>query len=100
MECKYCDKKLENNSQINICKDCKRISNTQNYLIVAFVILFLGLVAGVVFGNLFSTTEYGEEVFNVYVMLFVWISTISFDIFIFAIHSICYRLDLLIDKKN
>ena len=33
-------------------------------------------------------------------MLYIWIGTALFDIFVFGINSICYRLDLLIDKKE
>ena len=86
-----------NNSQINICKDCKRISNTQNYLIIAIVILLLGLIGGFILGCVFPTVE---DAFNGYLMIAVLIPIILFDVFIFALHSICYRLDLIIDKNS
>ena len=83
----------------------ERTKNTKKYKIIAITILILGFVIGINAGNTYKicsdyTLSYcTEEVFNGDLMLYCWIGTILFDLFIFGIHSICYRLDLLIDKK-
>lgn len=89
----------ESNFDIN-----ERHVNTRLYKRIAIILLFLGFVGGIIVGK-----EYGvcsdylsnctEKEFNGELMLYCWGGTILFNIFVFGIHSICYRLDLLIDKK-
>ena len=86
-------------------------NNNNIYLVIAIVILILGFIGGIVIGNVYKIVElvyessvspiYNEyeSTFNGALMLYCWIGTILFDIFIFAVHSICYRLDLIIDNS-
>lgn len=43
--------------------------------------------------------EYTDEVFNTTLALVYWLSGVAVYVFFQAINSICYRLDLLVDKK-
>lgn len=107
-----CGKKIENTGTSNLCSDCQRRKNTKTYLTIAKVILVVGFFSGIILGNAYKievitsesaiSSKYNqyEEVFNSALMLYSWIGTFLFDLFVFAIHSICYRLDLIIDKKE
>ena len=74
--------------------------------------MIAGFIGGIILGNLFKITtltyessidpkynEY-EKIFNSTLMFCSWISTALLSVFIFAINSICYKLDLIIDKKT
>lgn len=112
IECRVCENKFETNGNDNICANCRRKNRTRAYLYIAISILMLGFISGIVCGAVFpvqklvyessisiSYNEY-ENSFNGLLMLYIWIGTALFDIFVFGINSICYRLDLLIDKKE
>lgn len=81
----------------------ERIVNTGIYKRIAILILIFGFIGGICAGNAYAIcSDYStgciEKEFNGDIMIYCWIGTILFDIFVFGIHSICYRLDLLIDK--
>lgn len=100
IKCTKCGKTFEGTGAYDICPDCKRKNHTKSYLTVAIIILIIGTILGFVLGGVYekSTSLYTKE-FNSALMLYTWMVTAVLDIFIFAIHSICYRLDLIIDKK-
>lgn len=110
IKCNKCGEKFENNGISSLCVNCRRISHTKSYFYIAIIILILGFIGGIILGGTFkmSTLSYGSsiskyeynETFNSELMIYSWIGTLLFDLFVFAIHSICYRLDLIIDKKE
>ena len=106
--CSKCGKKFENYYSLDLCEDCRRKKKTEIYLVIAIIILILGFIGGIVLGNQYKVLEkqhvFGsyyemKEAFNVGLMIYCWIGTMLFDIFVFGIYSICHRLDLLIEKK-
>ena len=105
IKCSKCNEKFESNGMSGLCPNCRRRSHSRTYLWFAIIILILGFIGGIVLGNTFkiTTTTYtyldNEEVFNSALMIYSWIGTLLFDLFVFAVHSICYRLDLIIDKN-
>lgn len=111
MKCDYCNKNLGQNSSSHICDGCKRKGHTRAYFRVAIIILVLGFIGGIGLGDKYKKTEliyessisaeYNEyeTTFNGELMIYSWTGTALFDLFVFAIYSICYRLDLIIDKK-
>lgn len=112
IKCSKCNKKFESNGMSSLCPNCRRKSRTKAYLYIAIAILVLGFIGGIVLGDAFKIRELTyessisvkyneyEETFNSALMLYSWIGTLLFDLFVFAVHSICYRLDLLIDKNR
>ncbi len=96
-ECEMCGKIFKSETYERFCPKCTRLRGTNGYKIVAFIISVIGLIGGIVIGN-FTASDYAD--FNYYTMLYSWGSVFLFDIFVMAIHSICYRLDLIIDKKE
>jgi len=77
-------------------------SHTHIYFDLAIVVLILGFIGGIASGFMFPIkTGYiiSREEFNIGMMLYCWIGSSIFALLIFAIYSICHRLDLLIDKK-
>lgn len=100
IECNKCGRKFEANGVSSLCDNCKRHRASNSYLFYATIILFIGFIMGIVLGNnipIMSTYE--EPSFNTGLMFVCWFSFGILSIFIFGIRSICYRLDLLIDKK-
>jgi hypothetical protein len=97
IKCSRCGEKFESTGESSFCVNCRRKRHTKAYLYAALIILIIGFIGGIVLGNTFL--DYYEE-FNFLLMLYVWIGTLLSDLFVFAIHSICYRLDLIIDKKE
>lgn len=109
MNCSKCGCEFESNGTSSLCANCRRRRNTNLYLVIAIIILILGFIGGIVLGDTYKsidlssiTSDYDDykESFNTALMIYSWTATVLFDLFIFAIHSICYRLDLLIDNKN
>ena len=95
------------------CSKCaiKNFINFSNaYKVVAIIILIAGFIGGIVCGNIFKvmtltyessvSVEYNEyeAVFNGALMLYVWIGTFLFDLFVLGIYSICKRLDLIANR--
>ena len=74
--------------------------NTRAYYYLAIAILFAGIILGMILGIITAENSDNGGSFSFVIMLYVWIATALFDIFVFAIYSICHRLDLLIDKKK
>lgn len=111
IKCSKCGEKFESTGTSSLCSNCRRRSHTKAYLYIAIVILILGFIGGIVLGDAFKIRELTyessisvkyneyEETFNSALMLYSWVGTLLFDLFVFAVHSICYRLDLIIDKK-
>lgn len=110
LKCNKCGKKFDSNGTSGMCSDCRRKSHTQFYFYIALVILLLGFISGIALGDTYKITkltyessisvkfnEY-ETSFNSDLMLYCWVGTLLFDLFVFAINSICYRLDLIIDR--
>lgn len=105
------NKNLDSNLASYTCGNCKKKSYTEVYFYIAIIILVLGFIGGIVLGNVYKKTEliyessisaiYNEyeSTFNEGLMIYSWTATVLFDLFVFAIYSICYRLDLIIDKK-
>lgn len=110
-KCSNCGIKLKQNTSSSYCDNCKRRRNTNKYKNIGIIILIVGFIGGIILGNLFKVTtltyessigsEYNEynEIFNFILMFCTWISTALLSVFFFAINSICYRLDLIIDKN-
>lgn len=110
IECSKCGTKFESDSYSSLCGNCRRKRNTNVYKVIAIIILFLGFIGGIVLGDTNRTIElvyelsisskYNEyeEVFNIGLMVSAWISTALLSLFIFAIYSICHRLDLIVEK--
>lgn len=109
MKCLNCGIELEEDSKFCIncgtnieSVNCSRRSHTKAYLYVAITISILGFIGGICAGSVYKIQTgylFKKEEFNGTLMLYCWIATGLFDLFVFAIHSVCYRLDLLIDKK-
>ena len=74
-----------------------RPNHTDVYFCIAIIILVIGIIAGMIIG---AASMSDNEVSGILLMIYIWSLTGLLDIFIFAIYSICHRLDLLIDKKN
>ena len=77
-----------------------RINHTKAYYYIALLILFAGIILGMVLGIVSAESSENAGAFSFAIMFYVWIITALFDIFVFGIYSIWHRLDLLIDKKN
>ena len=74
------------------------------YVVIAILILLVGFIMGIALGNAFPNEiedGYGglTSTFNYSLMLEVWGSSLIISVFVFAIYSICSRLDVLI-KEN
>ena len=93
-----------------ICKSCKRKTSTNIYLYIAFLILIIGFIVGIVCGKTFATcndtssyfsssTTCKDSNFNTILMFAVWICSGIQSVFVFAVYSICNRLNILIDKE-
>lgn len=105
INCRKCGEQFESEGASALCPNCKRRNHTKAYLWMAIIISYLGFVVGIILGNALKITigefsAYREEIFNYGAMIYCWCATLVFDFFIFAVYSICYRLDLLIDKKE
>ena len=103
IKCAKCGDGFEDNGFSTLCVNCRRRSHTRTYFYIAIIILILGFIGGIVLGGTYTVSKSSyfssEEEFNGVLMLYCWVSTLLFDLFIFAIYSVCHRLDLLIDKK-
>ena len=88
-----------------------RLTHTKYWKIIGIIILIIAFIIGIYLGATYQvkeltyessiSPEYNdyEERFNTLLMLYVWISGSVSYIFFQAINSICYRLDILIDRK-
>ena len=109
-KCPKCNKSLEKDDDWGICKNCVRKRNTNNYKKIATFILITGFIGGIILGAFFKTqtVKYDSvldsydynETFNYLLMSCSWAYSFLLSLSIYAVHSICYRLDLIIDKKN
>ena len=91
------------NSESNFDTNERHI-NTRLYKRIAIIVLFAGFICGILLGNEYGIcsdylTSCSEKEFNSAVMIYCWSGTALLYILLMAIHSICYRLDLIIDKK-
>ena len=109
MKCFNCGVELDEDSKFWIeCDiDVRRVDYRikrykKAYLYFAIIVLILGVIGGIVLGSIYKLRTgylFTKEEFNVGLMLYCWLATLLFDLFIFAIYSVCHRLDLLIDKR-
>ena len=110
LKCEKCGNAFTSkNEETLFCPDFKRGKCTKLYEWIAIIIMVMGFFGGIILGETYpkvvaETYKYlsdirYDESFNYAIMLYVWIGTFLFDVFIMAIHSVCYRLDLLIDQK-
>lgn len=118
VNCIKCNAEISGNefsicgNNFSICTNCKREKNTNKYKYIAIIILILGFIDGIIMGNIYKHSsliyksdlnpafnEY-EYTFNTALMFYSWLASALLSLFIFAIHSICHRLDLIIDKKK
>lgn len=108
IECTKCGKKIENNGVSSICSDCKRKRTPKVYFSLATIILLTGFVLGIILGavnktvKLTTTEDYSydsEKVFNAGLMATTWAYTSVICTIFYSVGSICYRLNILIDKK-
>ena len=111
-ECQKCHNIYETDEVIEnertICKSCLRKTRTNYYLYIAYIIIILGFLSGIISGSIFSIcknssiyfdSKCDEKIFNTAVMFYIWIGSFLTSVFVFSIHSICKRLDDLIDKE-
>ena len=108
IECAKCGEKFENNGVSSICSDCKRKSTPKIYFTIATIILLIGFVLGIIIGavnkevKLTTTEDYNynsEEVFNDGLMATTCAYTSVICTILYSVGSICYRLNIIIDKK-
>lgn len=108
IECTKCGKKIENNGVSSICSDCKRKRTPKVYFALATTILLVGFILGIILGavnkdtKLTTTDDYSydsEEVFNSGLMATTWVYTAIICTIFYSVGSVCYRLNILIDKK-
>lgn len=95
-ECPSC-KKTFNETEVNMlnyCSKCARKKSTKNYKKSSIVILLLGFILGLIAGTS------NDGTYNYDIMLYVWLGSCATSFFMLIIHSICYSLDLIIDKDT
>lgn len=113
-ECKSCKEKEEQNKTEqcldNLEKE-QRHERTKLYKIIGKVVMIFMVIVGLVLGSEYqkkvitykssvdSIYDRYEEQFNTELMFMCWSAGGSFYIFFQIVNSICYRLDLLIDKE-
>ena len=66
---------------------------SKRYRNIAIIIGFLGFIAGIIVGASY-------EEFNAVAMGYMWGSAAGTVILFSFMYSVCYRLDLLIEKKD
>ena len=103
-KCSECNKKIEYDGLSSLCDDCRRKSNTKKYSYIGIIILIIGFIEGIVMGNIGKTTvivdSETKEYFNTTLMFFFWNISLFISLILFGLSSICYRLDLIVDKKS
>lgn len=102
MQCVKCGLYFDSEDGTNICKNCRRKFGTNIYSTFAVLLLVFGIILGIYLGNKFPNIDINNGIvnsFNTSLMLMCWFFSTIISIFLFAIRSICYRLDLLIDQK-
>lgn len=109
IECAKCGKKFDNNGVSSICSECKCKRTPKVYFALATTILLIGFVLGIILGavnkdvKLTTTEDYSydsEEVFNAGLMATTWAYTSVICTILYSVGSICYRLNIIIDKKQ
>ncbi len=111
MHCTRCNKLFEPDGTSSLCLNCRRKRNTNVYTVIGIIIIASGLILGSVLGSTYKKTvlikessissaynDY-EEKFNTELMFTTWCLTSFMSIIPFMGHSICYRLDKIIDKN-
>lgn len=98
--------------KILVSTNYRRTSMSKAYIVIAWLIIIVAIIVGIVLGNSYKISELTyessvdvefnkyEEVFNVALMLYTWLGGLIIGIFTMGIGSICHRLDLLIDKEK
>ena len=74
-------------------------SHLELFVLAAVLILIVGFIAGISFGNTIPRMigeEYDYSSFNTLLMFEIWGSSVLISIFVFGIYSIAKRLDVLI----
>lgn len=108
----YKYKQLNKDGYCSKCaiKNFNEFNFTNAYSKIAILILILGFIGGIVMGNVFKvytltyespiSAEYNdyEYIFNTALMIYCWIGTFLFDLFVLGIYSICKRLDLIANR--
>lgn len=67
------------------------------YRNIGIVLCIIGGMTGIILGGYYAKDE---TEFNLYLALISWISFFMLSFPFFALHSICYRLDLIIEKST
>ena len=112
-ECPICHDIYETDEVENeedfVCKSCRRKARTKIYLYIAILILLIGFIVGIICGSVFATcndvslysisSTCKDSSFNVLLMFVIWFSCGILSVFVFAVYSICTRLNVLIDKE-
>lgn len=73
------------------------IENNNVYKKIAIALLVIGFLSGIVLGGLYADDK---NDFQISLAIVIWLITLFTALPMFAVHSICYRLDLLINKKE
>lgn len=114
MYCKKCGAKIEENAKF--CGECgfernneelnmvNTIDNRRSgtYKTIGTIMLIIMIILGIYMGYNHETSEsiYDyDKTFNVITMIYYWIIGFGIYAIFHMIYSICYRLDLLIDKE-
>lgn len=105
-KCNKCNVKLSDDSS-DVCPDCKRKGRTKVYFYTGIILLIVGFVGGIIVGVTNKTIvepnsilDDPKKVFNVMLMFECWATASLLSTIPFGLNSICYRLDLLIDKAK
>ena len=88
----------------------RRRKTPQIWFKIGIVIIIIGFISGILLGAISKTTinnfntitekyDY-TEVFNTALMIYIWIGSLLSSTFFFAVGSILYRLNLIIDGKE
>ena len=94
-KCAICEKNFEGKAETTRCPSCRRKHGTNNYYGFGILVIIIGIVAGIIAG---SSSD--ENVDSTLVMTYCIVGSVVFSIFIFSIHSICHRLDVIADKLD
>lgn len=92
-KCTVCEKSFEGKEDTTRCPSCRRKHGTNNYYAFGILVIIIGVVAGIILGS--SSSENADPTLT---MVYCIVGSIVFSVFIFAIHSICHRLDAIADS--
>ena len=105
-ECENCENTFPEDEINNfLCKNCRREKNTRRYKNLAFALLIICFVIGIICGFYFKKLTINSDglyydTLNWTIIFYFWIGGITLFSIYMPIYSICHRLDLFINKNN